>query len=43
MQSSVLGERLIALFLLGALAFSPALLQVFRSDALVFGVPAFYL
>jgi hypothetical protein len=43
MQSSAFGERLIALFLFGALAFSPALLHVFRSDALVLGVPAFYL
>jgi hypothetical protein len=43
MHTPAFGERLIALFLLGALAFSPALLHVFRSGALVLGVPVFYL
>ena len=39
------GDHLIALFLLGALAFSPPLLAIFTSDATPLGIPAliFYL
>ena len=43
MHTPALGERLIALFLLGALVFSPALLHIVRSDVLILGVPLFYL
>jgi len=35
-------ERLIALFLLGALLFSPALLAAFARDATVAGVPLLF-
>ncbi|MBI3514673.1 MAG: hypothetical protein HY060_11510 [Proteobacteria bacterium] len=39
------GDRLIALFLLGALAFSPPLLAIFAGGAAPLGIPAliFYL
>ena len=37
------GDRLVALLLLGGLAFSPAFLSIFRVDAFLFGVPVLYL
>ena len=37
------GNRLLALFLLGALAFSPPLLKIFAVDDLVLGVPVLFL
>jgi hypothetical protein len=43
MHAPAFGERLIALFLLGALAFSPAFLHIVRSDVFVLGLPLFYL
>lgn len=36
------GERWVALFLLGGLAFSPPLLFIFSADAAVFGIPVLY-
>jgi hypothetical protein len=36
-------ERLVALFLLGVLLFTPPLLGIFNSPARVFGIPALYL
>ena len=35
-------ERLVALFLLGGLLFSPALLAVFARPATLFGLPALF-
>jgi hypothetical protein len=43
MGNEPIGDRSIALFLLGLLAFSPILLSVFRSDALLSGFPLLYL
>ena len=37
------GERLLALFLLGVLMFSPPLLKIFSVDTYVVGVPLLYL
>ena len=37
-----MGERSIALFLLGAVAFSPALLDIFGVEAAVLGIPLLY-
>ena len=37
------GNRLLALFLLGALAFSPPLLKIFAVEGLVLGVPVLFL
>jgi hypothetical protein len=42
-KNSQTGDRLIALFLLGALLLSPPLLAIFRVDALVFGIPLLFL
>ena len=42
MGSAGTGDRLIALFFLGALAFSPALLAIFGHDRLVLGVPLLF-
>ena len=35
-------ERWVALFLLGALAFSPPLLSIFSVEATAFGIPVLY-
>ena len=43
MKSENPGDRLVAMFLLGVLLFSPPLLAIFSPDALVFGVPLLYL
>lgn len=43
MGNEPIGDRSIALFLLGLLAFSPILLSLFRSDALLSGFPLLYL
>jgi hypothetical protein len=40
--SSRTGERLLALFLLGALAFTPPLLSIFNDATRILGVPALY-
>jgi hypothetical protein len=36
------GERSIALFLLGIAAFSPPLVSIFDVDAVIFGIPVLY-
>ncbi len=43
MMSANIGDRLIALFLLGVLLISPPLLAVFRADLLVAGIPLLFL
>ena len=43
MRNAARGDRLIALFVLGMLAFSPALLAIFAQDRLVLGVPLLFL
>ena len=42
-RSGIDGQRLIALFLLGSLAFSPPLLSIFSVDGMVSGIPVLYL
>jgi hypothetical protein len=42
-RPGLIQERLIALFLFGALLFTPPLLGVFNSSARVFGIPTLYL
>ena len=37
------GERSIALFLLGVLAFNPPILSIFSGDAMIAGIPVLYL
>jgi hypothetical protein len=39
---SVLNERLVALFLLGALFFSPIFIRLFGSGGTIFGLPLLY-
>jgi hypothetical protein len=41
-QSGLKGQRLVALFLLGALLFNYPLLQLFARGDMVFGVPLIY-
>ena len=43
MSNGPIGDRSIALFLLGVLAFSPILLSLFRSGTLVLGFPLLFL
>lgn len=43
MNESQIGDRTLALFLLGALLFSPVMLVLFRSSATLFGLPLLYL
>jgi len=43
MKGAGSGDRFVALLLLGALLFSPPLLEIFRVPELVFGVPALFL
>ncbi|WP_333843725.1 hypothetical protein [Pelomicrobium sp.] len=42
MRENVTGERLIAVFLLGCLLFNYPLLDLFNSDAEVFGIPLLF-
>ncbi|HEX6980316.1 MAG TPA: hypothetical protein VF342_13550 [Alphaproteobacteria bacterium] len=42
MRGSGVGDRLIALFLLGVLLFSPPALAIFSVDATVSGIPVLY-
>lgn len=42
MRDTRTGDRLIALFLLGALAISPPLLAIFRVDAFIADVPLLF-
>ncbi|MEW5708918.1 MAG: hypothetical protein AB1830_08445 [Pseudomonadota bacterium] len=42
MRGNVTGERLIAVFLLGCLLFNYPLLDLFNSDAEVFGIPLLF-
>jgi hypothetical protein len=43
MRNSATGDRLIAVFLLGLLAFSPPLLSIFDAETLVLGIPLLFL
>ena len=43
MQYAQIRDRLIALFLFGAVALSPPLLGIFRADTMVFGIPLLFL
>ncbi len=43
MDERAIGERWMALFLVGVLAFSPPLLLVFNVRATLFGLPVLYL
>jgi hypothetical protein len=42
-RSSILGQRLIALFLLGCLLFNYPLLYLFNSEERLFGIPLIYI
>jgi predicted permease len=42
MRENVTGERLIAVFLLGCLLFNYPLLDLFNSDAKVYGIPLLF-
>jgi hypothetical protein len=42
MKGNVTGERLIAVFLLGSLLFNYPILDLFNSDAEVFGIPLLF-
>ena len=42
-RPGAIGERLLALFLLGVLMFSPPLLKIFSIDTYFVGVPLLYL
>jgi hypothetical protein len=39
----IAGERLVALFILGVLLFSPPFLQIFDNSATLIGIPVLYL
>ena len=41
-RSSIKGQRLVALFLLGALLFNYPLLNLFASHVMVLGIPVLY-
>jgi hypothetical protein len=41
-RPGLVGERAIALFILGFLAFNPPLLSIFSADVILFGVPLLY-
>ena len=41
-RSSIKGQRLVALFLLGVLLFNYPLLNLFASHVMVFGIPVLY-
>lgn len=43
MRNAVLGDRLIALFLLGILLLTPPAMAIFNVDRLVFGIPLLFL
>jgi hypothetical protein len=43
MRNAALGDRLIALFLLGVLLLTPPTMAIFNVDRLVFGIPLLFL
>lgn len=43
MNAGITGERLVALFLLGIVCFSPPLMLIFDSEIRLFGIPLLYL
>jgi hypothetical protein len=43
MKEAGIGDRLLALLLLGLFAFSPPLLSMFSLPGLIFGIPALFL
>ena len=43
MRNAALGDRLIALFLLGVLLFSAPMMSIFNVEALVLGIPLLFL
>jgi hypothetical protein len=43
MRHGAIGDRLIALFLLGVLLLTPPMLAIFNVERLVFGIPLLYL
>jgi len=43
MRAGLRGERLVALFILAAVAFHPPILNLFAVDSAVFGLPLLYL
>ena len=43
MRFGLMGERLVALFLLGVLLFNPPILTLFSADRLIAGIPLLYL
>ncbi len=43
MRNAVTGDRLIALFLLGVLLFTPPMMAIFNIETLVFGIPLLFL
>lgn len=43
MKNTVIGDRLIALFLLGVLLFTPPMMAIFNVDRLVLGIPLLFL
>ena len=42
-RSGITGERCVALFLLGVIAFNPPLLSIFSAEHSVNGIPALYI
>lgn len=42
MRYTTIRDRLIALFLFGAVVISPPLLAIFRAEAFVFGIPLLF-
>lgn len=42
MRFGLMGERLVALFLLGVLLFNPPILALFSAERLIAGVPVLY-
>jgi hypothetical protein len=43
MRHGAIGDRLIALFLLGVLLLMPPMMAIFNAERLVFGIPLLYL
>jgi hypothetical protein len=43
MRHGAIGDRLIALFLLGVVLLTPPMMAIFNVDRLVFGIPLLYL
>lgn len=43
MRHGTIGDRLIALFLLGVLLLTPPMMAIFNVERLIFGIPLLYL